>query len=164
LCEGPRTAYATLMRLIVAWHDIRGHLPLWREARRCFSRRMRPLRRTRCTRPQERTCRSAYSLCSLSATAPGFFVISSERSKKITAESPSFLFCFRTAVTMHDRVVIFYGIHDATPWRGIGLHGVASAATAGRRPQATAWHLPRRGIGSVDTWIPRCDNDLSINF
>jgi hypothetical protein len=30
---------------------------------------------------------------------------------------------------MHDRVVIFYGIHDATPWRGIGLHGVASAAT-----------------------------------
>ena len=64
----PCTAYATLMRLIVTWHDVRGHLPLWRESRCCFSRRMWPLRRTRCTRPQERTCRSAYSLYSLSAT------------------------------------------------------------------------------------------------
>jgi hypothetical protein len=78
--------------------------------------------------------------------APGFFVISSERSKEITAESPSFLFCFRTAVTMHDRVVIFYGIHDATPWRGISLHGVASAATAVRRG---IFH----GMASA-AWIP----------
>jgi hypothetical protein len=41
---------------------------------------------------------------------------------------------------MHDRVVIFYGIYDATPWRGIGLHGVALAATAGQRPQLGRQH------------------------
>ncbi len=63
-------------------------------------------------------------------TAPGFFVLFSERSKKNNSRIAQFSLFFLTAVTMHDRVVIFYGIHDATLWRGIGCHGVASAATA----------------------------------
>ncbi len=49
-------------------------------------------------------------------------------------------------------VVVNGGAQRRKNYGGTDCHGMASAATA--------WHLPRRGIGSVDTWIPRCDNDL----
>ncbi len=39
----PCTAYATLMWLIVAWHDVHGHLSLWRETCCCLAWLTRPI-------------------------------------------------------------------------------------------------------------------------
>ncbi len=45
-----------LMRLIVAWHVVCSHLPLWQEACCCFPWQMRPPRCTCCTCSQGHTC------------------------------------------------------------------------------------------------------------
>ena len=39
----PCTAYATLMRLIIAWHNVHGHSSLWRDARCCLAWHTQPI-------------------------------------------------------------------------------------------------------------------------